>query len=176
MNGFEFLAIAAFLLLLLLYVIHVYNHALSLNQKRINRFNDLKAHFERRENIFKSILEQLGAGQEFERVLLENTTKIREGNLEEIEPLAEKIRKKLATAEDYPILKSIDLRRDYQGQIETIENAVLRSVAALNQDARWYNEYILSFPAIIFAWMFGHHEKKYFSTSGQLAGESLERA
>jgi LemA protein len=71
----------------------------------------------------------------------------------------------LAVAEAYPDLKATAAFRDLQAQLEGTENRITVERGRFNEAVQAYNTAIKRFPAAIFAGMFGHAPRPYFTAT-----------
>jgi LemA protein len=71
----------------------------------------------------------------------------------------------LVVVERYPELKANANFRDLQAQLEGTENRISVERGRFNDAVRAYNTGIKSFPAVLYAGMFGFKEKPYFTAS-----------
>jgi LemA protein len=71
----------------------------------------------------------------------------------------------LVVAERYPELKATAGFRDLQAQIEGTENRIAVERGRFNEAVQAYNTAIKRFPAVIFAGMFGHTPRPYFTST-----------
>ena len=71
----------------------------------------------------------------------------------------------LVVAERYPELKATAGFRDLQAQLEGTENRIAVERGRFNEAVQAYNTAIKRFPAAIFAGMFGHSLRPYFSAT-----------
>jgi LemA protein len=71
----------------------------------------------------------------------------------------------LVVAERYPDLKATAAFRDLQAQLEGTENRIAVERGRFNEAVQAYNVAIKRFPATIFAGMFGHTPKPYFTAT-----------
>jgi LemA protein len=71
----------------------------------------------------------------------------------------------LVVAENYPDLKATAAFRDLQAQLEGTENRIAVERGRFNEAVQAYNTAIKRFPAAIFAGMFGHSPRPYFSAT-----------
>lgn len=71
----------------------------------------------------------------------------------------------LVVAERYPDLKATANFRDLQAQLEGTENRISVERRDFNQAVQSYNTAIKSFPAVLYAGVFGFSPKPYFSAS-----------
>ncbi|MDQ1094485.1 LemA protein [Xanthomonas sacchari] len=73
----------------------------------------------------------------------------------------------LVVSENYPNLKSDQAFRDLQAQLEGTENRITVARGRYIQAVQDYNTYILSFPQVITAKLFGYKEKPNFSVENE---------
>jgi len=71
----------------------------------------------------------------------------------------------LAVSENYPQLKANQNFLELQSQLEGTENRIAVERRKFNEVAQGYNTKIKSFPAVIFAGLFGFKERPYFSAT-----------
>ncbi len=71
----------------------------------------------------------------------------------------------LVVAERYPDLKATAAFRDLQAQLEGTENRISVERGRFNEAVQAYNTAIKRFPAVIFAGMFGHTARPYFTAT-----------
>ena len=69
----------------------------------------------------------------------------------------------LAVSENYPNLTATAAFRDLQAQLEGTENRISVERGRFNEAVQAYNTAIRRFPAVIFAGMFGHSQRPYFT-------------
>ncbi len=71
----------------------------------------------------------------------------------------------LVISERYPDLKATAAFRDLQAQLEGTENRIAVERGRFNEAVQAYNTAIKRFPATIFAGMFGHTPRPYFTAT-----------
>ena len=71
----------------------------------------------------------------------------------------------LVVAERYPDLKATAAFRDLQAQLEGTENRIAVERGRFNEAIQAYNTAIKRFPAALFAGMFGHAPRPYFTAT-----------
>lgn len=71
----------------------------------------------------------------------------------------------LFVSERYPDLKATTAFRDLQAQLEGTENRITVERGRFNETVQAYNTAIKRFPAVIFAGMFGHTPRPYFTAT-----------
>jgi LemA protein len=64
--------------------------------------------------------------------------------------------------ENYPVLKTQDMFRDLQAQIEGTENRISTAIRDWNQEITAFNTRIVTFPTKILASLFGFKEKENY--------------
>ena len=69
----------------------------------------------------------------------------------------------LVVAERYPELKATQNFRDLQAQLEGTENRITVARQDFNAAAQVYNTSIRTFPAVLYAGLFGFHDRPYFA-------------
>lgn len=151
--------IISLIFLAALYALHVYNYVTSLEIGCNHALNDLGALLERRELFFNNMLQQLGAGEAYERQLMENVSKIREGRLQEVveapSVTMRELNSVLARVEDYPNAGALSLKNTYQEQALQIELAVFTELRRYNSAVNTFNAFIVSMPSAIFCSAYG---------------------
>ena len=147
--------------LVLFYALYVYNHTVRLEQDFLEEQNNLISYIHRADSIFRNITAQLDISSKFESGVLSNITNIREGDISGLRQVSNALTRALVRVESYPDIDSIDMRRDFQSQIQEIENQLQLSVERSNRAANEYNSFVLSFPAIIFCRLFKKRQISY---------------
>lgn len=71
----------------------------------------------------------------------------------------------LVVAERYPELRATTAFRDLQAQLEGTENRIAVERGRFNEAVQDYNTAIKRFPAVLFAGMFGHTPRPYFTAT-----------
>ncbi len=71
----------------------------------------------------------------------------------------------LVVSERYPDLKATAAFRDLQAQLEGTENRISVERGRFNEAVQAYNTAIKRFPAVVFAGMFGHAARPYFTAT-----------
>lgn len=71
----------------------------------------------------------------------------------------------LVVSERYPELRATQGFRDLQVQLEGTENRISVERGRFNEAVQAYNTAIRRFPAVIFAGMFGHTPRPYFTAT-----------
>jgi len=71
----------------------------------------------------------------------------------------------LVVVERYPDLKATSNFRDLQAQLEGTENRIAVARRDFNLAVQSYDTAVKSFPALLYAGIFGFHEKPYFSAT-----------
>lgn len=143
------------------YALYVYNHAVRLEQDVIEEHHNLASYIHRVDRIFRNITMQLDLSNDFESSLLREISNIREGDVSGVREISGALTLALVRVEAYPNIDSIEMRRDFQGQIQEIENELQTFVERSNRAVNEYNSFVLSFPAIIFCSLFSKRKINY---------------
>lgn len=162
---FEISIFFAILASIFFYAIHVFNFSLQLKQRVDEQKNNLASYLQRIGKIFQSITEQLDQGGAYEENLLLGITRDREGRSPKLNDLQSNISNISARLESYPNLSSVSMRKEFQGQIQQIEQNVQYIVEAHNSAAKDYNTFVLSFPASLFCSCFNRTKIDYLSST-----------
>jgi len=80
-------------------------------------------------------------------------------------PLGGALSRLLAVSENYPNLTATAGFRDLQAQLEGTENRISVERGRFNDAVQAYNTALKRFPAVIFAGMFGHSARPYFTAT-----------
>jgi hypothetical protein len=146
------------------YGIHVYNFSNELMQRVDEQKNNLNSYLQRVGKIFQNINEQLNIGGAYEENLLLGITRDREGRTSDLVDLKSNISNITARLESYPNLNAVSMRKEFQGQIQEIEQNVQKIVEAHNSSAKDYNTFVLSFPASLFCTFFNRTRIEYLNS------------
>ncbi len=153
-----------------IYVIYVYNRALSWEQKVSNSWSQIGVQLKAKINIIPNLLEVAKQYAEYEKDLFSSITEQRiklinsesaNENIKNNEDLSQSINKLYAVAEAYPDLKANETFLNLQNEITDIEEKVAVYRQFYNDTVMLHNKFIQSFPHNIVAGFFGHKEIEY---------------
>ncbi len=166
-----------------------YNTMISKQEKINEAWSNVETQYQRRTDLYNSVVETIKGSAEFERGTLTDVIKARKQvsdiklDADDLTPenlarfqkaqsqLSSAFSRLLVTVERYPELKTTGAFREFQVQIEGTENRINKARNDFNAIAREYNTYIKKFPRNIVAGLFGFNERPYFE-----AAEGTEKA
>ena len=161
------------------YVIHIYNSLVKLKNQFENGFSQIEVQLKRRYDLIPNLVETAKAYLKHEAETLEAVVKARNACAEELGAAsanpgdgshitalagAEKILGQAMgrfnmVMEAYPDLKASANMQQLTEELSSTENRISFSRQAFNDAVMAYNIFRESFPANIFAGMFGHNQK-----------------
>lgn len=168
--------LSALVLLALAVLIMVFNRLVTLRNRVQNAFAQIEVHLVRRLDLIPNLVNVAKGYLSHERETLAEVTRARQGAMDALKAFAANhtsadAAQTLAAAESqlvramgnfnvsveaYPDLKGSANMMQLSEELITTENQVSFARQAFNDAVMAYNEYKQSFPAIIFAAMFGH--------------------
>jgi LemA protein len=160
----------------------IYNRLIALKNRYQNAFAQIEVQLKRRHDLIPNLVETVKGYMSHERETLEAVIQARNqavGGLEQAaaqpgDPAAMKalggaegalsgaMGRLLALSESYPDLKASENMQQLTEEITSTENKVAFSRQAFNDSVTAYNTAKQSFPAVIFAGMFGHSQDAAF--------------
>lgn len=173
--------IVAFIILLVLWVIGIYNKLVNLRNQVKNGWSQIDVQLQRRNDLIPNLVESVKGYMNFEKSTLEAVINARNRaatartdlektggptgtNPEGMKELmaAEGTLKGAMTnffalAENYPQLKASENMQQLQEELSTTENKVAFSRQSYNDQVMMYNTAQQEFPAAVLAGAFGHH-------------------
>ncbi len=158
-----------------------YNRLVRLSQGVNTQWAQVENNYQRRADLIPNLVNTVQGAANFEKSTLEDVTRARAsvgqvkldpGNaptdpakLAEFQQaqgqLSSALSRLLVVSERYPELKANANFRDLQAQLEGTENRITVARMDFNNAAQAYNTSIKSFPAVLYAGMFGFKEKPY---------------
>jgi LemA protein len=176
------IALAVILVLLVLFVIGIYNKLVALRNRFRNAFSQIDVQLKRRYDLIPNLVEVAKGYIKHERETLEAVIQARNlavtaGQQAAQNPGDPKAMKSLgsaegqltgalgrlfALAENYPDLKANQNMLSLQEELTSTENKVAFARQAYNDSVMRYNTARETFPAVVFAGMFGFQEADLF--------------
>lgn len=176
-----FIGIIAALVLVLFWVIGIYNKLVNLKNQVKNAWSQIDVQLQRRNDLIPNLVESVKGYMNFERGTLEAVINARNiaatarqaveqsGGPTGSDPSSMKqllsaestlkgaMTNFFALAENYPELKASQNMQQLQEELSSTENKVAFSRQAYNDSVMVYNTAQQEFPAVMFAGVFGHH-------------------
>ncbi len=160
-------AVGAALLVALL-TVYYYNRFVTLENRIDNAWSQIDVQLKKRADLIPNLMETVEGYMEHEREVMDQVSKSREKimNAQSVEEeaqagdeMGDALKSLFAVAEDYPDLKASENFKELQQELSSIENKVAYARQHYNDAILEYNNAIETFPAVVFANMFGHSEK-----------------
>lgn len=170
MNGFYILLALA--VIVIGGVAALYNHLIQRRQMAVNGWADIDVQLKRRSNLIPRLVETVKGYAAHERALFEDVVAKRNqageagddpGRRGAAETaLSQPVAKLVAVAEDYPDLKANENFLKLQTELSDTETKIEMARRFYNGAVRELNIAVNSFPANLFAGVFGFSAKAYF--------------
>lgn len=159
-------------LVLVIYVISLYNRLVSLRQNRKNAFSDIDVQLKQRADLVPSLVETVKGYASHEKTVLESVTAARAsatsqsgagaGRLQAEARLGGALAGLLAISENYPALKADANFQRLMGELSDIENKIAAARRYFNNATSEYNTGTQQFPSSIIAGMFGFAPEQFY--------------
>ncbi|MBR4516508.1 MAG: LemA family protein [Bacteroidaceae bacterium] len=178
------IAIAVVVVLLVLWVIGIYNNLVTLRNNRENAFANIDVQLKQRHDLIPQLVATVKGYAQHEKDLLEKVTAARTAAMnatsinEKIDAenaLTHAMLNLRAVAEAYPDLKANQNFMQLQGEISDIENKLAAVRRYFNSATKELNSGVQHFPAVLFAGMFGFHAEPLFDL-GDIERANLDKA
>lgn len=183
-------AIVAGILVLVLIVIGLslgggYNRLVKLSQATDSQWAQVQNVYQRRADLIPNLVSTVSGAANFEKSTLTEITEARASvgkvnispNAAPTDPaklaefdraqahLSSALSRLMVVVERYPDLKATTNFRDLQAQLEGTENRIAVERRDFNTAVQAYDTAVKSFPAVLYAGMFGFQPKPYFSAT-----------
>ena len=159
------------LVVLVLWVIMIYNGLVAMRQRVNQSFADIDVQLKQRHDLIPNLVETVKGYAAHERGTLEAVIQARntaiaapgvEQKVAAENMLSGALRQIFALSESYPDLKANQNFQQLQGELSDIENKLAASRRFFNNAVQEYNTGIQNFPAVLFAAMLGFHQQQFF--------------
>src|ERR671922_337562 len=159
------------LVVLVLWIIMVYNGLVAMRQRVNQSFADIDVQLKQRHDLIPNLVETVKGYASHERGTLEavvqarNTAMAAQGPAQQAAAenmLSGALRQLFALSEAYPDLKANQNFQQLQSELSDLENKIAAARRFFNNSVQEYNTGIQQFPAAIFASMFGFTPHAYF--------------
>lgn len=170
------IVVGVLVLLVVMYVVGVYNKLVTLKNRYINGFAQIDVQLKRRYDLIPNLVETAKGYMKHERETLEAVINARNQAVSGLQKAAADpgdaaamtglmgaeslltgaLGRLFALSESYPDLKANENMRQLSEELTSTENKVAFARQAYNDGVMVYNTYRQTFPPIFFAGMFGH--------------------
>jgi LemA protein len=165
------LAIIGVIVLLVLWIIMIYNGLVAMRQRVSQAFADIDVQLKQRHDLIPNLVETVKGYAAHERGTLEEVVKARNVAMAAQGPaqqaaaenmLTGALRQMFALSEAYPDLKANANFQQLQSELSDIENKLAAARRFFNNAVQEYNTGIQQFPAALFAASLGFTQKEFF--------------
>ena len=165
------LIVLAVIVVLVLWIVMIYNGLVSLRQRVGQSFADIDVQLRQRHDLIPNLVETVKGYATHERGTLEAVIKARNTAMAAQGPaqqaaaenmLSGALRQLFALSESYPDLKANANFQQLQAELTDIENKIAAARRFFNNTVGEYNTGIQQFPAALFAAALGFSQKEFF--------------
>ena len=163
--------VIAVVVLLLLYVVYLYNSLVRLNQQSDEAFSDITVQLKRRYDLIPNLVNTVKGYAAHEKGVFEDVTKARANALsaqgvaetaKADNAFSQTMKSLFAVAEAYPDLKASQNFQELQGELTDTEDKIQASRRFYNSVVRDFNTRRKTFPTNIFANLLGYRQDKVY--------------
>lgn len=156
------------LILVVLTTVYHYNRFVTLENRIDNSWAQIDVQLKKRADLVPNLVDTVEGYMEHERDVMDKVSESREKMLNAETPkkeaeagnqMSEALKSIFAVAEDYPDLKASENFKELQQELSSIENKIAYSRQHYNDAILEFNNAIETFPAVVFARIFGKQEK-----------------
>ena len=168
------IAAAVILVLLVFFIVAMYNGLVSLKVQCDNAWSDVDVQLKRRYDLIPNLVETVKGYATHEKSTFEDIAKFRSMAMQATGPadqavaenqLSGALKSLFAVAENYPQLQASQEFTQLQNSLNEIEDAIQNARRYYNAVVRDLNTKIQSFPTNILAGMFGFQQKQFFEAA-----------
>ena len=148
--------------------VYYYNRIVTLENRIDNSWAQIDVQLKKRADLVPNLVDTVEGYMEHERDVMDKVSESREKMLNAETPqqeaeagnqMSEALKSIFAVAEDYPDLKASENFKELQQELSSIENKIAYSRQHYNDAILEFNNAIETFPAVMFARIFGKQEK-----------------
>ena len=160
------IVVAVIAVILIFWVIGIYNNLVALRNNRENAFANIDVQLKQRYDLIPNLVNTVKGYAEHEKGLLERVTAARTAamgatsmndKIEAENALSSALAGLKVSVEAYPDLKANQNFMQLQSELADIENKLAAVRRFFNSATKELNTGVQSFPAVLFAGMFGFH-------------------
>ena len=177
------IAVIAVVLIFGFFGCSTYNGLVGKDEAVNEAWSKVQSQYQRRADLIPNLVNTVKGAADFEKSTLQSVIEARAKatsmniNADQLTPeniqkfqqaqdqLGGSLSRLLVAVERYPDLKANQNFRDLQAQLEGTENRIAVARNDFNTVVKGYNQSVRTFPANIFAGMFGFQQKGYFEAS-----------
>lgn len=168
--------IIAVVVLLVVWVISIYNNLVGLRNNRSNAFANIDVQLKQRYDLVPQLVATVKGYAKHESELLEKVTNARTAamgattindKIKAEQQLSGALAGLRVSVEAYPDLKANQNFLQLQGELSDIENKIAATRRFFNSSTKELNTAVQSFPANILAGMFGFHTEPMFEIAAE---------
>ena len=165
------IVVAVIAVILIFWVIGIYNNLVALRNNRENAFANIDVQLKQRYDLIPNLVNTVKGYAEHEKGLLERVTAARTAamgatsmndKIEAENALSSALAGLKVSVEAYPDLKANQNFMQLQSELADIENKLAAVRRFFNSATKELNTAVQSFPAVLFAGMFGFHQEPMF--------------
>jgi LemA protein len=163
--------VAVIAVILIFWVIGIYNNLVALRNNRENAFANIDVQLKQRYDLIPNLVNTVKGYAEHEKGVLERVTAARTAamgattlndKIEAENALSSALAGLKVSVEAYPDLKANQNFMQLQSELADIENKLAAVRRFFNSATKELNTGVQSFPAVLFAGMFGFHQEPMF--------------
>jgi len=163
--------VAVIAVILIFWVIGIYNNLVALRNNRENAFANIDVQLKQRYDLIPNLVNTVKGYAEHEKGVLERVTAARTAamgattlndKIEAENALSSALAGLKVSIEAYPDLKANQNFMQLQSELADIENKLAAVRRFFNSATKELNTGVQSFPAVLFAGMFGFHQEPMF--------------
>jgi len=160
-------------LILVMYIIYIFNRLITLKNRAENSLSQIDVQLKRRYDLIPNLVNAVKGYMKHEKSVLENITKARsmlvKGSTAEKAKasniVSDALKTLFAVAENYPNLKANENFKMLQEELTGTEDKIAYSRQFYNDTIMDFNNRLQVFPSNIFANMLGFKQKEFFKTA-----------
>lgn len=166
----------AVIILLIIYILFLYNSFVSLSNKEKEAFSTMDVYLKKRWDLIPNLVETVKGYAEHEKETFSEVTKLRNNNYEEMstdekiavnEKMTNNVDKIMALKESYPDLKANTNFKDLSEQLKKLEDDIANSRKYYNAVVRIYNNKVEMFPNNLVAKILGYKPKAMLEATSE---------
>ncbi len=181
--GFLPLAVLAVLIVLVAFLVAVYNGLIKLRNKTEEAWSDIDVQLKRRYDLIPNLVETVKGYAKHENKTFEDIANLRSQAMQANTPaekakadnmLSDTLKSLFAVVENYPELKANQNFMDLQSQLSSIEETIQQSRRYYNGNVRDFNIKLETFPNNLVAGSFGFKKFDFFEVADAKEKENVK--